>query len=218
MEKEILEKIVKESDTIHSVLTKLGKNTSSGSYKLFHRKIKKYGIDISHFITDRKEITKKLYNDGKLKKVSNTDMFVVDSQMNRHAVKNRIINENLIKYECCMCSNDGNWNGHKISLILDHKNGVNNDNRLENLRFVCPNCNATLDTHCKGSKGLIPKIPKVKKLIRADRTSCRKVDRPDLNSLLDDVNNLGYSATGRKYGVSDNAIRKWINRYKKMDL
>jgi len=37
-----------------------------------------------------------------------------------------------------------------MTLILDHINGVNNDNRLENLRIVCPNCNATLDTHCIG--------------------------------------------------------------------
>ena len=117
-----------------------------------------------------------------------------------------------------MCGNDGNWNGSKISLILDHINGVNNDNRLDNLRFVCPNCNATLDTHCKGSKGLISKIPKVKKLIRADRPSLRKVERPDMNTLLNEVEQMGYSATGKKYGVSDNAIRKWINRYKKIDL
>jgi hypothetical protein len=38
--------------------------------------------------------------------------------------------------------------GKKMSLILDHINGVNNDNRIENIRIVCPNCNATLDTHC----------------------------------------------------------------------
>jgi protein-arginine kinase activator protein McsA len=35
-----------------------------------------------------------------------------------------------------------------MALVLDHINGVWNDNRLENLRILCPNCNATLDTHC----------------------------------------------------------------------
>lgn len=47
-----------------------------------------------------------------------------------------------------MCGQGEEWNGKKMSLILDHINGVHNDNRLENLRIVCPNCNATLDTHC----------------------------------------------------------------------
>ena len=49
-----------------------------------------------------------------------------------------------------MCDQDENWKGKIMSLILDHKNGVNNDNRLENLQIVCPNCNATLPTHCRG--------------------------------------------------------------------
>jgi predicted RNA-binding Zn-ribbon protein involved in translation (DUF1610 family) len=217
MEKEILEKIVSESDTIHSVLVKMGKNTSAASYKLFHRKVKKYSIDISHFLT-RAEYTAKQFKEGNLKKIPTNEMFTENSTISRHIVKNRVISENILKYECSMCGNDGNWNGSKISLILDHINGVNNDNRLDNLRFVCPNCNATLDTHCKGSKGLISKIPKVKKLIRADRPSLRKVERPDMNTLLNEVEQMGYSATGKKYGVSDNAIRKWINRYKKIDL
>src|ERR671918_632900 len=40
------------------------------------------------------------------------------------------------------------WRGRRMGLILDHINGVRDDNRLENLRIVCPNCAATLDTHC----------------------------------------------------------------------
>jgi len=61
--------------------------------------------------------------------------------------------EKLKNKVCELCGQDENWNGKKMSLILDHINGINNDNRLENLRIVCPNCNATLDTHCKGYRG-----------------------------------------------------------------
>jgi 5-methylcytosine-specific restriction endonuclease McrA len=214
MKKEDLESIVKESFTIHEVLVKLGKNTSSGGYKYFNKKIKKYEIDTSHFQKSRSEIMKRLYRDGKLKKIDTEDMFTENSTVSRTNVKSRILLENLIEYKCSMCGNTGNWGGKPITLILDHINGKNNDHRLQNLRFLCPNCNATLDTHCVGSK---TKPIKSKKLVRGDRLSKRKVDRPDLKSLVKDVNGLGYSATGRKYGVSDNAIRKWIIRYKKIN-
>lgn len=51
--------------------------------------------------------------------------------------------------------------------------------------------------------------------MKCSSISQRKVERPSLESLLEDINKLGYSATGRKYGVSDNAIRKWIKNYNK---
>lgn len=44
--------------------------------------------------------------------------------------------------------------GKPLVLILDHKNGVNNDNRLENLRFVCSNCDSQLETY-KNRRGKI---------------------------------------------------------------
>jgi hypothetical protein len=49
---------------------------------------------------------------------------------------------------CDMCGQGEIWPGRQLSLILDHVNGVRDDNRLDNLRILCPNCAATLDTHC----------------------------------------------------------------------
>ena len=70
------------------------------------------------------------------------------------SIKKRLYNENILMPICVFCGLGEVWMGKKISLILDHKNGINSDYRLENLRIVCPNCNATLDTHCRGHKGL----------------------------------------------------------------
>ena len=75
------------------------------------------------------------------------EVFVENSTYARHNLKRRIINENKIDHVCCVCGIGPEWQGKPMPLILDHINGVNNDNRLENLRFVCSNCDSQLDTY-----------------------------------------------------------------------
>jgi hypothetical protein len=146
--------------------------------------------------------------------------------------------ENLKEKKCEICGIDENWfGGSKLVHILDHINGDPYDNRIENLRIVCPNCNSTLDTNCRGNK--VNKIyDSEKDLYRSDKThkkcSCgiiilkgskfctkcngenqRKFERPDLETLLQDVKELGYVGAGKKYGITDNGLRKWIKSYQK---
>ena len=73
---------------------------------------------------------------------TNEEVFIVNSTYARHNIKKRLIKQKIIEYVCRDCGIDGNWNGKKLSLQLDHINGVNNDNRIENLRFLCPNCHS----------------------------------------------------------------------------
>jgi hypothetical protein len=124
-----------------------------------------------------------------------------------------------------------------MAMILDHVNGVANDHRLENLRILCPNCAATLDTHCARGRRLrladrrclrcgtvfLPRIRSQRYCSRAcgtrwdrkgiPRPATRRVDRPPYSQLVREVRAIGFCATGRRYGVSDNAIRKWIRAY-----
>lgn len=74
-------------------------------------------------------------------------VFVADSKFARHALKRRILKDNLIPHLCAICGIGPEWNDRPMPLILDHINGVNNDNRIENLRFVCSNCDSQLETY-----------------------------------------------------------------------
>ena len=77
------------------------------------------------------------------------EQILVDgSTYNRGKLKQRLYDEGLKQRRCEMCGQGEEWRGQPMSLILDHINGYPTDNRLENLRIVCPNCAATLETHC----------------------------------------------------------------------
>ena len=80
-------------------------------------------------------------------KAPNSKIFVKDSYYtNRSKLKERILDYDLLPYLCFKCGNKGMWQGKKLVLVLDHINGVKLDHRLENLRFVCPNCDSQLPT------------------------------------------------------------------------
>ena len=74
---------------------------------------------------------------NKYTRIPNEKLFVKNSSYKNYSrLKIRIINDKLIPYICQICKNEGEWQKKKLSLVLDHINGVKKDNRLENLRFV----------------------------------------------------------------------------------
>lgn len=90
---------------------------------------------------------------SKSRKFADEIVYVENSTFPRHRLKYRLIDEKKIEYKCQCCGLGDEWNGFKLSLQLDHINGVNNDNRLENLRFLCPNCHAQQGTYAGKNKG-----------------------------------------------------------------
>jgi 5-methylcytosine-specific restriction endonuclease McrA len=75
----------------------------------------------------------------------------IEDYATRASVRKRIIKENLLPYKCNECR-ISEWKGKKLSLHLDHINGVNGDNRIENLRFLCPNCHSLTETYTGKNK------------------------------------------------------------------
>jgi uncharacterized protein YlaI len=134
--------IVKSSESVCDILSKLGYSKNSGSmHKLVKNKIIDNNIEYSHFRISG--------NKGGQPKYSLDEILIKDSKYTNIArLKNRLINNNLLEYICDMCGNKGIWNGKMLSLQLDHINGINNDHRISNLRFLCPNCHSQTDTYC----------------------------------------------------------------------
>jgi hypothetical protein len=166
------------------------------------------------------------------------DILVEHSSYKRSHLKRRLYREGIKRRECELCGQGEQWRGSPMTLILDHANGCATDNRIENLRILCPNCAATLDTHCGkmlrrvrterqcgGCGGLF--YPDGERRMYCSREcwadslrgtpnhAARRVQRPPYAELLRDIAESGYSAVGRRYGVSDNAIRKWVRQYER---
>lgn len=79
-------------------------------------------------------------------------VLVENSSYPRRCLKRRILADDLIDHKCAICGLEPIWQGKPMPLILDHINGVNNDNRIENLRFVCSNCDTQLPTYKSRNK------------------------------------------------------------------
>jgi len=222
------------SRSFTETLRRLGLCETGGAAVVLKKWTVRWGISTDHFdpyAASRARLSHSL--------MPLDEVLVVGSSYHRAKLKERLFDAGLKARACEMCGQGELWHGRAMSLILDHINGVSNDNRLKNLRVVCPNCAATLDTHC-GRKLRLPKRrcrlcdstfkPKYgtqrycspwcgrrhdRSHLSVPRPERRKVERPTYEQLLDEVQQMGYCTTARKYGVSDNAIRKWIRAYER---
>lgn len=223
---------VATSPSLTAALRKLGLRPAGGNHETLHKLIARYRIPTDHF--DR-NWTRRAERPAAATPMD--QILVRDSTYSRKSLKRRLYDAGLKERRCELCGQDETWRGRAMSLILDHINGEATDNRLQNLRIVCPNCAATLDTHC-GRKNRLAADPRTclhccaefipkydtqrycsqpcgihSKGPRTPQPARRKVPRPSHRQLMEDVSRMSFAAIGRKYGVSGNAVRKWIRWY-----
>ena len=135
---------VQEFKSYRAVLIKLGLIPAGGNYDQIKRRIRELSIPIEHF-------TGKGWNVGGMfiprPAVPVELLLVEDSDVQSYKLKTKLFAKGLKKPKCELCGWAAITSDGRIPLELDHINGVRRDNRIENLRILCPNCHSLQPTH-----------------------------------------------------------------------
>lgn len=208
-------------------------STSSSVLKMIKERIEIENLDIEKLKKSRNQFyvqnVKKLHQKAGKKPL---DEILVENSTcgNNVHLKNRLFDEGLLELVCCKCGIGPEWNGEPLSLQMDHINGINDDNRIENLRILCPNCHSQTPTFCGKHKKIVNKCSECGKKIHRKSNKCKKCqglsikgiknpsikveNRPTRIELIELIINKPFTKIGKEYGVSDNAIRKWCKSEK----
>lgn len=214
--------IAKSVFTWTDFMKALGYVSSSGGQLIaLKARVQEDCINVSHF------------NCFKQKKVDRTkeNVFIENSSASQKTLR-RFFRRESIPYVCSICGQQPIWQGKELTLILDHINGKNHDDRLENLRWVCPNCNMQLPTTNRAKTCFEEKSHKKyycidcgKEISSSSTKRCldcsakqrkkqaqqtKPITRKELKDL---IRSTPFTQIGAMFNVSDNAIRKWCEVY-----
>ena len=223
---------VASASSLAHALRLLGRAHVGSNYVWLRRVIERRGLDTSHWTSLR----------DNARRVSE-DSLVDGGTSSTRSVKCFILRRGLLPYVCSICKLGPEWNGAPLVLRLDHINGVRTDHRIENLRFLCPNCDSQSATFCGRNKAaamvaarslVVPETKKVagKRSTHGAVCACgaamsvtvaqcvlcyrankpTKIEWPSPEDIIAEVKATSFVAVGKRLGVSDAAVRKYLRR------
>jgi 5-methylcytosine-specific restriction endonuclease McrA len=135
---------VAASRSYADALRRLGSPPSGSANRRVREDVRRLGLDTSHFVGQRWAKGQK--NPAKRTRKPLSELLIAGRDVKTASLRRRLIDEGVLEPSCSRCGRD-TWEDRPIPLELDHINGDRRDNRLENLRLLCPNCHALTDTY-----------------------------------------------------------------------